>query len=82
MYALLNRMDSTDVFVGRVLSRHRTIEAAERANATLQRATRRANGRTCYIPCAIVELLADLRVRAWARRDDVRYLDEIERTGA
>ena len=82
MYALINRMDSTDPYVGRVLSRHRTIAAAERANATLQRATRRAHGSTCYVPTAIVELRADLRVRAWARRDDVRHIGDEERTFA
>lgn len=80
MYALINRMDATHPYVGRVISRHRTVAAAKRANDALQSATRRANGRTCYIPCAIVELRTDLRTRAWARLADIRYLDEIERS--
>lgn len=64
MYALLNRMDSTDIDIGRVISRHRTVAAAERANAALQRATRRAHSSTSYVPTAVVELRADLRVGA------------------
>lgn len=37
----------------RVISRHRTIEAAEAANNRLQRATRKYNGSNCWVPTKI-----------------------------
>lgn len=39
-----------DTFNRRRISRHRTLEAAVRADRKLQRAVRRANGATSYLP--------------------------------
>ena len=43
----------TDTFNGRTISRHRTLEAAVRADARHARAVRRANGASSYIPTRI-----------------------------
>lgn len=53
MYALINTMSAVDVYVGRVLSMHRTAEAAETADTKLQRAVKRANGQNSYLPTVI-----------------------------
>ena len=47
MYALY------DTFNGRVISRHRTPAAVGRANSRFQRAVKRANGQSSYIPTTI-----------------------------
>jgi hypothetical protein len=43
----------TDTFNGRELSRHRTIEAAVKAMQRTDRAVKRNNGSTSYLPMAI-----------------------------
>lgn len=54
MYYLINTMSRTeDGHVGRVLSRHRTWEAAEKADARLQREVKRSNGQNSYLPTTI-----------------------------
>ncbi len=42
-----------DTFNKKNLSRHRTYEAAEKANAKFQAAVKRANGKDSYIPTRI-----------------------------
>lgn len=63
MYAVINMMNGTrdddGERHGKVESRHRTIKAAVKADAELQRAAARANGPTCFIPTTIVELRAE-----------------------
>ena len=44
-----------DTFNNKVLSIHRTAEAAENADGKLQSAVRRANGSSSYIPTVLVE---------------------------
>lgn len=64
MYALINTMTQIPGdSIGTILSTHRTVEAAERADATLQRLTKRANGQTSYLPTTIVELTRKPRGR-------------------
>ena len=64
MYALINTMNRVPCdSIGTVVSTHRTVAAAERADATLQRLTQRANGQTSYLPTAIVELTRKPRGR-------------------
>lgn len=66
MYALINTMTAVPGdSIGTVLSTHRTIEAAERADSKLQRLTRKANGSTSYLPTRVVELV---------RRPQGRYI--------
>ena len=56
-YALINEMQAIPGdSIGTILSKHRSIEAAERANAALQRATKRGNGASSYLPTRIVRL--------------------------
>jgi hypothetical protein len=43
-----------DTFNGRVVSRHRSLEAAVRASYRFARAIRRANGENSYIPTEIL----------------------------
>ena len=49
MYALIDTQYRTTRSRGRILSRHRTVETARRANTKLQRAVRRRNGPTSYL---------------------------------
>jgi hypothetical protein len=70
MYALINTMaqipgDS----IGTVLSRHRTIAAAEAADSRIQRLTRKHNGKASYLPTRIVRL---------TRRPSGRYIGNCE----
>lgn len=52
MYALI------DTFNGRIISRHRTIDAAQRANDRLQRMLNRSS-RGSYLPTVIAEEVKD-----------------------
>jgi hypothetical protein len=55
MYYLINTFSSVGSgHVGRVVSRHRTEEAAERAQEKLGRDVERANGRGSYLPTTIL----------------------------
>lgn len=73
MYALINTMTQIPGdSLGTVLSLHRTAEAAERADAALQRAIKRANGETSYLPTCIVRL---------TRRPAGRYIGNDEWEG-
>lgn len=56
MYAIINTMQAWDYYVGSVVSVHRTAEAAEAADAKLQRAVKRANGQNSYLPTVIRKL--------------------------
>ncbi|MCC5871525.1 MAG: hypothetical protein JJU22_03935 [Gammaproteobacteria bacterium] len=44
-----------DTFNDQAISRHRTLEAAVRADDRFRRAVRRANGPTSYIPTVILD---------------------------
>lgn len=58
MYALINTMSAIESvsIIGRAVSYHRTREAAERSNASLQRATKQFPGDSSYVPTRIVRL--------------------------
>lgn len=43
-----------DTFNDRVISRHRTLEAAVRAEIKHDKAVKKHNGQSCYIPTAIL----------------------------
>lgn len=58
---VINTMDALgNGHVGKILSRHRSEDAAESAAGKLQRAVRRANGQGSYLP-TIVRSSADIR---------------------
>jgi hypothetical protein len=62
MYALVNTMSQIPPrSIGHIVSLHRSREAATRAEARLQRGTRRANGRQSYLPTRIVSLAFAMR---------------------
>jgi hypothetical protein len=78
MYAVVNTMTSTDREYGSILSRHRTVEAATAADDKLQRAVRRSNGQTSYLPTIICEGTARGRLALrsyWTEVD--RYTGEL-----
>lgn len=54
--AVINTMDRFDTIAGTVLSVHRSIEAAEKADAMIQRDVKRYNGRSSYLPTIIREV--------------------------
>jgi uncharacterized membrane protein YecN with MAPEG domain len=66
MFAVLNTMSavSGSSTVGRCESKHRTFEAAEAANQRLQRAVKRANGQSSYLPTRIVEVKGSAKAGA------------------
>jgi hypothetical protein len=75
MFTLVNTM--TQVLgdsIGTVISQHRTLDAAEHANTILQRAVKRANGNSSYLPTRIVEAPAMPRGRH-VRNSDWRVLE-------
>ena len=45
----------TDTFNDRVISRHRTLAAAAKAELKFSRAVRRHSGNTSYIPTALID---------------------------
>lgn len=56
MYYLINTMSRVEAnHVGRVISRHRTIETALKAQAKLARSVREANGQNSYLPTTILK---------------------------
>ena len=66
MYALVNTLNSLPGDVGTAVSLHRSVEAAEQANARLQRQVRAANGRDAYLP-TLVYRLSSGRARPYDR---------------
>lgn len=70
MFALINTMNAVPGdSIGTIVSRHRTRDAAERADSALQRRTRAANGATSYLPTCIVRLTRRPAGR-WIGRDE------------
>lgn len=61
MYLLVNTFSSPE----RIISRHRNATAAGKADSQCQRAIKKANGKTCYLPTEI-------------RREDGQALTETE----
>jgi hypothetical protein len=54
MYALVNTMNHD-----RIVSRHRTVEAAVKANDRLQSLTKKNNGQSSYLPTKIRRIDGD-----------------------
>lgn len=68
MFHLVNKMAQTDTCLGRVISSHRSIEAAEKSDKKLQAGIRRSNGQNSYLPTVIVESNKRLGHGAWVYR--------------
>lgn len=61
-YALVNKMSEIPGdSIGRVVSWHLSEEAAQAADAKLQRLTRKANGSGSYLPTRIVQIATNTR---------------------
>ena len=71
MYALINTMPAVDNIIGKIISQHRTIEAAEQSNTKLQRLTKQFLGDTSYVPTRIVKLNGRYPNHALIGRDSV-----------
>lgn len=69
MYALV-KTDGREEMAGMVLSLHRSLEAAEAADAKLQRATRKANGADTWCPTRIVTPGKRVPVGYWLHRSE------------
>lgn len=77
MYYLVNEMDNSEESAfGRVVSAHRTAAAAWRADARLQRAVKRANGGTSYLPTIVVRSRKRLRRGAAVYRRDAERVEQ------
>jgi hypothetical protein len=77
MYALVNTMFAIENgIIGRVISMHRTSDAAEKANEKLQRLTKKSNGQNSYLPTAIYPLKKTLSKRAWMGSADIATVKE------
>lgn len=63
-FVLINTMQKTDHSVGRPISQHRSILAAVLADRKFQRAVRKHNGQSSYIPTAAYERMADGTLRS------------------
>ena len=77
MYALINtlnghRYDDGEI-LGDIISRHRTPAAAAKADDRHQRAVRRANGSSSYIPTAIIDIAWSDDGRARGQSVDVGW---------
>ena len=57
MYALINTFHRLPHALGSIESMHRSREAAEKANARLQRDIKRSNGRSSYMPTVIHQVI-------------------------
>lgn len=55
MFIVVNTILADDNHLGQALSTHFTIEAAEKSMAKIQRAVKRRNGASSYIPMTIIE---------------------------
>ena len=75
MYALINTMSAVDVYVGRIVSQHRSAEAAEAADGRLQRKIKKTNGENSYLPTRIVHLIVRHRAGEMVARGEVRLID-------
>ncbi len=64
MYLLINTFGRNSYDLGRVYSRHRTAEAAQRASERLQRAVKRTNGSNSYLPTIVIEVTTENAVGA------------------
>lgn len=59
-YAIINTMEKYDTTAGKVLSTHRSLAAAEAEDRKIQRAVKRWNGDSSYLPTVIAEVDASV----------------------
>ena len=83
MFAVINTMDRSDRVIGRIVSRHRTVETATAADSKLQRAVRRRNGPTSYLPTIVCQQVLESQFQtthgtrgSWAYRSDWVQVDQ------
>lgn len=71
MYALINTMSALDNYLGTILSLHRTEEAADAANAKIQRTIQRDSGKDRYLPTTIRKIKGSHTKGAMIHRSDI-----------
>lgn len=59
--AVINTMDRFDAIAGTVLSVHRSMQAAEKEDRSIQRSVKRHNGSNSYLPTIIREVEPTVR---------------------
>lgn len=70
-FVIINTMDAVDVFRGKVISVHHSLEAAMENDSKIQRACKRANGDSSYMPTVICEIDSKRpRIGDWVRKDE------------
>jgi len=71
MYALVNLTSGRGSWLGRIISIHRWVSPAERADARLQRRCRRAVGAmTAHVPTKVVRLRRKMKRSDWIQWAD------------
>jgi hypothetical protein len=58
---LINTLASVDCYVGRIVSVHRTWQAADAADTKLQRLIKRNSGQSSYLPTIICQAKSSAR---------------------
>ena len=71
IYVLINQMSQLPDGPGRVLSVHRTIEAAEAADHRLQRLIKKNNGENSYLPTIIVAVIRRVRKGDFVHNNEI-----------
>jgi hypothetical protein len=74
MYALINTFHKMPNAEGSIESMHRSREAAEKANAKLQKDIKRSNGRHSYMPCIVRKVIS----AKWKRNQPVWASDIVD----
>ena len=75
MFHLSNTFNSEVPYAGRVISSHRTLDAARAADCRVQRAARRI-GHGCYLPTSIVKVADKAKKGDWIKHADLVEFDE------
>lgn len=66
MFYLANTMDMVDGWM-KIISAHRTMEAAEEADRKLNRAIKRSSGQSSYLPTRIIEANKEDIEHGWVK---------------
>jgi hypothetical protein len=76
-YALVNNFNATSNTFGTIISRHNSVDAANKADDAYQRAVKRANGSNSYIPTVVVERTVGDKVArgSYAPRSQYKAVD-------
>lgn len=74
-YVVVDTLHGLDVFRGKIVSVHRSLDAAFRSDGRLQRCVKRANGESAYLPTVVCATTVKVRVGDWARLDETDVVE-------